>query len=153
MVRVAGGKLPGACEQPGGEVLTGGGHGGTAQPFQVLAFALLPDPAHGAARKVPLAPLLGGAGERRRAEAGTSGRAAKVSARKATEEVFQLTHCPVQRRPAMRGILSRGFRACLAAGFGLGSRWASFSRSMVRPRWIRDRTVPSLTSSATATSS
>ena len=34
-----------------------------------------------------------------------------------------------------------------------GSRCASFSRSMVRPRWMRERTVPSLTSKAAATSS
>ena len=52
---------------------------------------------------------------------------------------------------------ARHFQPGFQRGFGdfcgRGSRWASFSRSMVRPRWIRDRTVPSLTPSAAATSS
>jgi len=58
------------------------------------------------------------------------------------------TSCAVQRMPAIRGMDSFR-RDC----WGRGSRWASFSRSMVRPRWIRERTVPSFTPSASATSS
>src|SRR6478609_7143346 len=80
-----GGQLPRSGEQPGGEVVAGGGHGGTAQPLKVLAFPLLPDAALRAARQVPPAPLLGLAGKRRCAKPGTPRRAAEVPARKATQ--------------------------------------------------------------------
>lgn len=58
------------------------------------------------------------------------------------------TSCADQRIPAMRGMASLRRDCC-----GRGSRWASFSRSMVRPRWMRERTVPSFTPRASATSS
>src|SRR4029453_7863413 len=127
-------------KQPGRQVVAGGGDGRAPHPLQVLALT----PKLGRAFRAGLYVLRAAA-----ALAPPCQESARTVAPKATQQVSQLTHGAVQRMPAMRGILSRGLRDCLVRG----SRCASFSRSMVRPRWMRDLTVPSLTPRASATSS
>ena len=56
----------------------------------------------------------------------------------------------LSRRPAASG---RAAGARVAHPAGRGARWASALRSMARPRWIRERTVPSLASRTSAISS
>lgn len=99
-------KLLCAGQQTGSQILAGLGDDGSAQTFKILAFAAQSRTAVGAGQDVAAAP--------------------GVSSAKS----IQRTHGANQSMPAMRGILSLGLRDC----WGRGSRWASFSRSMVLPR-------------------
>lgn len=57
-------------------------------------------------------------------------------------------------RAARRGALALGVAVFTATGrVRTGARWANASRSCERPRWMRERTVPSLSPSVAAISS